>query len=898
MRQGFVFSILLTGIVCNVVWAVGGDMGVGTEPLTDGSEAYPWMIEDLDDFDEFSTDPNYWAAGVHTELMADIDLSGRTYTTAVIAPDLSTSPTYQGAGFSGHFDGNSHSIISLKILSNDDYFGLFGMIDRGSIQYLQIDNAYVKGGFGSYFFGIVCGKNYYGLINNCQTSGEVIGETASGYFGAISGVNTGGTLINCNSAGSMTGGTDANYFGGICGNNSEGIINNCYSGVSVQGDSSNVLGGLCGWNTYDSTIMNCYASRNVIGHNVSGRLGGLCGENKGGSILNCYATGDISGGFDLGGLCGNNYDGVINNCYASGTIYGTIADFGGLCGENRGMINNCYSTGLVQGDYDSYSLGGLCGDNYHSITNCYAIGTVEGGTASSGLGGLCGTSSTALINSCYFLETAGPDNGYGVPLNELNLMAQTNFTGWDFFGENVNGTSSFWIIKPNSYPTLFFFDNDFTEHAFDGSGTIEDPLCIYDANDLGAIWQKSNRCYVLKNDIDLQDIQWSTAVITSFQGSFDGQDNIIHNLSISGGSFLGLFGQLENDNKIENLNLENVNIYGDSGSKYLGGLCGMKYNGFITNCRVTGTLNGDSYLGGLCGSGGNISGSNSVCSISGKWYLGGLCGSSSNIINCTSNSTISGISWLGGLCGTASILENCYSITSITGNANSNGIGGLCGTNTELVQNCYASGVINCGESSVGIGGLCGSSSGNINKAYADVSVVTGDASHSLGGLCGSNSAGTIINCYSTGIISSGVASYDIGGICGTNGGRLLGAIMNCYTISSLSSGSGSYNLGGVCGYQANGTVSQSYFLDTSGPDNGYGTPLDDSNMMIQSNFTNWDFLGESTNGTNDIWRMCADDVDYPRLSWEFAQNGDFETLPVKMEWISLISKHWQSIGS
>ena len=46
--------------------------------------------------------------------------------------------------------------------------------------------------------------------------------------------------------------------------------------------------------------------------------------------------------------------------------------------------------------------------------------------------------------------------------------------------------------------------------------------------------------------------------------------------------------------------------------------------------------------------------------------------------------------------------------------------------------------------------------------------------------------------------------------------------------------------------------------------------------MMIQTNFTDWDFLDESSNGENSIWRMCVDGVDYPRLSWEFAQNGDF----------------------
>jgi len=48
--------------------------------------------------------------------------------------------------------------------------------------------------------------------------------------------------------------------------------------------------------------------------------------------------------------------------------------------------------------------------------------------------------------------------------------------------------------------------------------------------------------------------------------------------------------------------------------------------------------------------------------------------------------------------------------------------------------------------------------------------------------------------------------------------------------------------------------------------------------MKIQATFTaaGWDFLGEVVNGTDGIWRMCADNVDYPRLRWEFSRTGDF----------------------
>ncbi len=47
--------------------------------------------------------------------------------------------------------------------------------------------------------------------------------------------------------------------------------------------------------------------------------------------------------------------------------------------------------------------------------------------------------------------------------------------------------------------------------------------------------------------------------------------------------------------------------------------------------------------------------------------------------------------------------------------------------------------------------------------------------------------------------------------------------------------------------------------------------------MQKQATYTDagWDFVGESANGTEDVWRMCGDGIDYPRLSWEFSQGGD-----------------------
>jgi hypothetical protein len=59
-------------------------------------------------------------------------------------------------------------------------------------------------------------------------------------------------------------------------------------------------------------------------------------------------------------------------------------------------------------------------------------------------------------------------------------------------------------------------------------------------------------------------------------------------------------------------------------------------------------------------------------------------------------------------------------------------------------------------------------------------------------------------------------------------------------------------------------------------------------------NDINWDFVGESVKGENEIWRMCADGVDYPRLSWEFARNGDFACGDaVDLADLQALAGHW-----
>ena len=270
----------------------------------------------------------------------------------------------------------------------------------------------------------------------------------------------------------------------------------------------------------------------------------------------------------------------------------------------------------------------------------------------------------------------------------------------------------------------------------------------------------------------------------------------------------------------------------------------------IRNLTIDTAGEGNDYLGLF----GEISGSDAeiknigientnITGGSGSWYLGGLCGYNDygTITGCYAAGAVTGRSYLGGLCGYNSYgtITNCYASNSVTGVDLSDALGGLCGYNNYgTITNCYATGAV-AGRD--WLGGLCGrSDEGTINNSYA-TGTVTGD--NYLGGLCGRN-YGTIVNCYATGAVISETGSYYVGGFCGANHDTITHCLWD---------------------------------VETGGPDNGIGTPKTTDEMQRRSTFTDegWDFAGESVNGTNDFWRMCVDDIDYPKLSWQFLA-GDF----------------------
>jgi len=308
-----------------------------------------------------------------------------------------------------------------------------------------------------------------------------------------------------------------------------------------------------------------------------------------------------------------------------------------------------------------------------------------------------------------------------------------------------------------------------------------------------------NKTIILANNIDIVEDDWvpiGTSEKNSFDGIFDGNNNIIRGVKINQSGINGLFGFVSKSGTIKNLGVIGISIGGKS---LAGGLVGVNH-GTIVNCYVNGNISG--------GQGGGYD--NNI-------GIGGLVGANyGTIVNSYVTGNVYGTDFsVGGLVGLNSgKIENSHALGNVTvGSWNWNGssVGGLVGSNDGTITNCYAMGNV---KGAVGrIGGLIGSNKGTITNCYA-----TGNVSgqhYSVGGLVGNN-GGIIIGCYATGSVNG--SSSNVGGLVGDNssnrGGIVRdnnssgGKIENSYATGNVT---GESSVGGLAGNNYGGTITNSY---------------------------------------------------------------------------------------
>jgi hypothetical protein len=155
-----------------------------------------------------------------------------------------------------------------------------------------------------------------------------------------------------------------------------------------------------------------------------------------------------------------------------------------------------------------------------------------------------------------------------------------------------------------------------------------------------------------------------------------------------------------------------------------------------------------------------------------------------------------------------------------------------------------------------------------VAQCHSSGSVISG---RDVGGLVGLNYVdGMVLNSYSTATVSGG---NGVGGLVGGNGG---GHVTNSYSTGVVS---GDSSVGGLTGGNSGNVTACFWDTQTSGQaTSSGGTGKTTAEMQMQSTFTDagWDFVGETANGMEDIWKI-AEGLGYPRLAWEKYSGGTGE---------------------
>jgi hypothetical protein len=724
------------------------------------------------------------------------------------------------------------------------------------------------------------------------TDFNIIGN---GFLPAFAGVFDGNGHTISNFTCTSTGKPCVGIFGYIDGPNAR-ISNLGLIDPNVDGGTGIGVGSLAGW-VETGTITDCYATDAGIAGKTY--VGGLVGQN-GGSITGCRASGKITGISDVGGLVGGNYGfdadggwysrGNIERCYAAGIVDGLRA-VGGLVGTNRaGVVKDSYSTCDVIG---GNSAGGLVGENDGSLSNCYFYGTVD---AEDMVGGLVGQNDGIIMASCSSASIQGREEvgglvGYNFYRGQivdcytlgdvLGLRYVGGLLGYNPLATSRGGELLYGTVRTCYSAAAVWGD----EHAggligYDPGGGVYDSFW-----DIEISGRRASAGGVGKTTAEMQTAGTFLEAGWDFVDETENGTEDVWAMP-DGGGYPILWWQLSALPELPTFS----GGTGEPNDPYLIATAdelssiGHKPRLMVAHFKLVNDID----LAGV-----------NVSMIASRWYpfRGVFDGSGHTISNFSHASADT--SYVGffryvaggqirdlGLIGPnvrvdkgdyhgcmvgyldSGSITNCYvEAGSVTGQDE---LGGLVGENASggSIVNCsYSGGVAGRDD----IGGLVGRNSGTIAASHSHADVKGRNA---IGGLVGRCSPGEIANCYAQG---EAMGQWYIGGLVGSNGeahGHDIGAIRKCYSTTAILGGSQS---GGFIGADWGGEIRDCFWdIQASGRTTSYGgTGKTTAEMQTAGTFLDagWDFVGESVNGTDDIW-WILEGQDYPRLRWERTQDA------------------------
>lgn len=896
-----------------------------------GTSEDPYQISTTQDLLYLAAEPNDYDKHFILVRDIDLDPNlpgGRVFNRAVIAAHAITFHQKNSLSidveksFRGVFNGNGH-IISNLVIEGQNAVGLFGCMsgEEAYVIKLGLEGTRVS---GAKYVGGMVGYCSRGNILECYSTGSVSGNE---YIGGLIGSNSAYDIVSCHSSGLVEGNRSVGGLVGIT--QYQTTIVSCYSNCKVMGKEH--VGGLVGisngsvhasfWDSERSTSTTHATGTGLVtakmqqpGTYLNVRWDSVGEVSNGtsdvwlipegdypslaafsvdppfqlqgkGTALEPYMVADVnelgairsypaahfklandidaagitwgtavvpwfSGNFDgrgyvirnlqikgagYLGLFGHvasdasltklnlesirvsgsgNYIGALAgvcrgksiSCSSSGSVGGDgkwSEYVGGLIGENRGLVMICSSQASVNGKVE---VGGLVGKNRARIISSYSMGSVSGFM---GIGGLVGANSWGSITSSYSVGHVSGDRRTGGLVATNDIYSRVSQCLWD---TEASGTveSSGGV----GFPTAVMKKADV---YLDLGWDFQDEF----ANGTHDFWTIHKDHYPTLNEFT-----------ASVPPDLDGNGTIEEPYLLTDIYDLGTIWHHPNAHYqiTRDIDLSGV-IWNMAVVPWFNGHMDGKHH-VISNLNIRGI--------GHLGFFGQLDSGASVSAI----------GLEAVDINATGQ-------YAGGIAGyNQGRIVSCYSTGLVTGDRN---VGGLSGVNIGTLSSSFSSSEI---RGAIGVGGLTGTNSHTIVSCYSKGSVTAIESGSSVGGITGSDYSGRIASSYNASDVSG---KTQVGGLVGYS---FRSTIDYCYGVGAVH---GQSRVGGLVGYKYRSVATSSFWdMDTTGlnesslGDGLYTSAMHDIQTYLDSG---WDFINESSNGTDDLWWMPHED--YPRLWWQ-----------------------------
>lgn len=908
MSEARIFGIIPILIVaCLSICPAQAQYGGGS-----GTAADPYQIWTAEQMNAIGAEPNDWDK--HFRLMADLDLSaydgqeGRPAFNIIGTADNLEGTDSRRDLFTGVFDGNGHTIANFTHISGTEYryVGLFGYVAEptGEIRNLGLIDAAVDVGAG-WSVGALAGTNS-GVILHCYSTGSVRGTYQC--VGGLVGYNY-GAVVGCYSAVAVGGdGTEA---GGLVGENDEGAVIHCFSRGPVVGKS--VVGGLVG-GSWEGDLIHCYSTGTVS--SLTGTTGGLAGRvlhsmDGDDAVVSCVWDIQTSGqstsaegmglttaqmqnmqtyenaGWDWVGTMedgtsevwqmpeGGGYpvlaffqDHIPHRLQGSGTpdnpyLISDAFDLGAMAWHNPGA---CYRLAVavdlsgirwgapvvpwLLGTFDGGGLtishltiegdghlglfgrlrygaqvtnvgivdvnivgagvynSSLVSCNEGVVTRCFSTGSVHGGVNAGGLVGM----NDGEVTDCYSAATVRGERGCGRLLG-WNSDSVTHCYGVGV--ADMGSASGDRLVGVDAVSAVGCFGG--LQGSASRRGGDWQPPIVPDMQDkqtyLDAGWDWVGETANGTSEVWQMPEGGGYPVLAVFNGytpvQLQGQ------------------GTAHDPYRISNaLELGAVTYYSPCAHYRLA--APIDLSGIRWAVPIVPSLRGVFDGNGLA---------ISHLTITGAGHLG-----------------LFGMSLPG-----SEVRDLGVPDCNIVGSAER--VGGIVGSNGGTLRRCYSTGEVR--NTSQDTGGLVGYGWGSIIQCFSTCRV-TGSGMY-VGGLEGCAS-GIVADCYSRGVVQG---TMFVGGLVGD----APHIMTRCYSAGAVSSTEG--GAGGLCGSSWSEGVTNCFWdVETSGQTAGRrGIGKTTAEMQTAGTFleAGWDFVGETANGTEDIW-WIDEGQDYPRLWWEVVE--------------------------